>query len=199
MKLRIKATILACLAFALAACSTSPPARFFGLSPMALPTNAGEPAPVVVGVGPIDLPDYIKRPQIVTRSSGNEFIVHEYDRWAERLDDAIPRLLATNIDVVSPRLAAIATPYQATVGIDYRLLARILRFDTDADGLAVLEIHWGFAKQGASVRESRRSRYTAQASNPEDPSAIVAALQQTLEACSREMASAIEEAVDQGS
>lgn len=196
----IKATVVACLAFALTAClGTSPPSRFFGLMPMAATSAASESSKVMIGVGPINVPEYLRRPQIVTRGPGNEFVVHEYYRWAERLDDAVPRLLATNVDSLSPTFMAIAMPYEADIGVDYRVVGRILRFDTDASGLAVLEIHWGFAKRGERVETSSRARYTAQAANPDDPSAIVAALQQTLEAFSRDLASAIEEAVAQDS
>lgn len=196
----IKATVVACLALALTAClGTSPPSRFFGLVPMSGTLATSESSEAMIGIGPISIPDYLKRPQIVTRGSGNEFIVREYDRWVERPDDAIPRLLATNIDMLSPTLVAVAMPYQAEVGIGYRMIGRILRFDTDASGLAVLEMNWGFAKRGESIETSRRARCTAQATNPDDPSAIVAALQQALENCSRDLASALEESVAEGS
>lgn len=196
MKQGIKATVITCMAFALTAClSTSPPARFFGLLPMTGSTSASETSQTMIGVGPFSLPEYLQRPQIVTRGSGNEFIVHEYDRWAERLDDAIPRILASNIDVLSPTLAAIAMPYRAEIATDYRLVGRILRFDTDASGLAVLEIHWGFAKQGEPIDTSHRARYTAQSARPDDPAGIVAALQETLEAFSRDLVDALQEGI----
>ena len=200
MKQGIKATVIACLAITLTAClGTSPPSRFFGLLPITATPAASESSELMIGVGPIKVPEYLRRPQIVTRGAGNEFIVHEYDRWAERLDDAFPRLLATNIDILSPTLTAVAMPYEADIGVDYRLVGRVLRFDTDASGLAVLEIHWGFAKRGDRVETSTRARYTAQAADPSDPTSIVAALQQTLDACSRDLASTIQEAVAQGS
>ena len=192
MTQRIKATVLACLALALTACfSSSPPARFFGLSSMPDGPGADAPDQVSVGVGPIDVPEYLRRPQLVTRGQGSEFIVHEYARWAERLDSAIPRLLATNIDALSPGVVAVAMPYTAEVGIDYRLLGRVMRFDTDAAGLAVLEIQWGLGRRGEHIGATHRSRYTATAADPEDPQAIVAALQETIDACSRDLAAAV--------
>jgi len=193
MTQQIKATALACLALALGAClSSSPPARFFGLTPMPADSGPYDAQAVTLGLGPMDVADYLKRPQIVTRGPGNEFTVDDYARWAERLDSAIPRVLAANIDALSPGVVAVAIPYSPAVSPDYRLIGRIHRFDTDASGLAILELQWGLGRQGETISDRGRARYTAQASDPEDPAAIVAALQETLEACSRDLAAAVQ-------
>ena len=199
MTQRIKATALACLALALGAClSSSPPARFFGLTPMPADSGPYDGQAVTLALGPLDVADYLKRPQIVTRGAGNELTVNEYARWAERLDSAIPRVLAANIDALSPGVVAVAIPYSPAVSPDYRLIGRIHRFDTDASGLAVLELQWGLGKAGEAVSDRGRTRYTAQASDPEDPAAIVAALQEALDACSRDLAAAVQAEVARG-
>jgi len=199
MTQRIKATALACLALALGAClSSSPPARFFGLTPIPADTGPYDKQAVTLSLGPLDMADYLNRPQIVTRGPGNEFTVNEFARWAERLDRAIPRVLAANIDALSPGVVVVAVPYSPVVSPDYRLVGRIHRFDMDTSGLAVLELQWGLGKAGEVVSDRGRARYTAQAGDPEDPAAIVAALQETLEACSRDLAAAVQAEIARG-
>ena len=82
----------------LTACGTSEPSRLYTLS--ALPDRGGEFAGSegpAVGVGPVTLPQYLDRPQIVQRSGPNRLETSEFDRWAEPLSDTVPRVLAENI------------------------------------------------------------------------------------------------------
>ena len=76
----------------------TPPSRFYVLSaidPQGVPSPDG---PAVL-IGPVSLPRYLDRPQIVTRPSANELALAEYDRWGGRLDDNVARVLAQDIGV----------------------------------------------------------------------------------------------------
>lgn len=86
----------------LAACvdigSTTAPSRFYVLSEAESKT-APSPTGVAVLVGPVTLPRYLDRPQIVTRSTPNQLELAEYDRWGGRLDDNFARVLSQNISI----------------------------------------------------------------------------------------------------
>ena len=64
---------------AAAGCATSPPSRFYLLTPIAQEGSASGASTtdqrIAIGVGPVDLPDYLNRPQIVTRESSK--LVHD--------------------------------------------------------------------------------------------------------------------------
>jgi hypothetical protein len=78
--------------------------------------------------------------------------------------------------------------------IDMRVVGRVFRFDTNSAGLAVLDVQWGAGDGGKeTLVEPRRSRYEARASDPQDYDAIVIALNETLDAFSRDVAAALEE------
>ena len=70
----------------LGGCS-SPEPRFYVLSGASVDRSPHDfkGREVAIGVGPMDFPDYLDRPQIVTRSGQNEIFVADFDRWAEPL------------------------------------------------------------------------------------------------------------------
>jgi uncharacterized lipoprotein YmbA len=89
--LRVKtvAVFLWICLFAWGGCASTKPARFYTLSPL---DGTGErsgtvPAEqrIAVAVGPIAIPDYLDRPQILTRSGPRELELSEFERWAGSL------------------------------------------------------------------------------------------------------------------
>jgi uncharacterized lipoprotein YmbA len=74
-------------------------------------------------------------------------------------------------------------------GHNHRLAGRITRFDTDQSGTAVLEVQWGVQDaQANTLLPPRRARYTAEATSSQSAGALVAALNQTLDAFSADIA-----------
>jgi uncharacterized protein len=78
--------------------SQTAPSRFYVLSATD-PTTAPSPSGLSLLVGPVTLPRYLDRPQIVTRSNPNQLELAEYDRWGGRLDDNFARVLSQDISV----------------------------------------------------------------------------------------------------
>jgi hypothetical protein len=190
---RIQVTATACIALLLGACASSPPVRFYALD--SVPRNFGEETGNVnIGLGPMSFPDYLKRPQIVKRTDGSEMIIAEFHRWAEPVDRSFMRILASNVDDMLDTAVVIVFPHNMNIRIDIRVVGRVFRFDTDASGLAVLDVQWAAGNgKGQSLVEPRRSRYEARAVDPQDYDEIVNALNETLEAFSRDVAKVLGE------
>jgi uncharacterized lipoprotein YmbA len=77
----------------LGACASTP-SRFYLLNALATPETIPSPATSqgpVIGVGPITMPRYVDRPQIVTRVGRNQLALGEFDRWAEPLQNNVSR------------------------------------------------------------------------------------------------------------
>jgi uncharacterized lipoprotein YmbA len=87
------------LALLVAGCVGSPPTDLYTLSPVGTPAAETRPqsTPAVVAVGPVILPDYIDRPQIVTRKSAYQLELAAYDQWAAPLYDMLPRVLVEDV------------------------------------------------------------------------------------------------------
>lgn len=187
----LRAWSAAGLLLALCACASSEPARFYGLSAVGSPgtslpaTAAGVDGGTVV-LQTLRFPEYLNRPQIVTRSGANTFEFAEFDRWAEPLNVAFQRSLAVTLAGLLPRHTVVSQPLVRTEA-DYRIGGEVLRFDTDAAGLAVLEVQWTLERGGSGTTVVQRSRLTDRTEPPHDYASVAAALNRALEAFAGEI------------
>lgn len=116
-----------------AGCAGSPPTRFYVLTPVA-GMEASDPAVpvkdgIAVGIRRVALPDYLDRPQIVTRSSPNTLDLAEFDRWAAPLGEAFPRMLAENLAGMIPSDRVTVFPWLRSVQPDYEVTVEVTRFE----------------------------------------------------------------------
>ena len=174
-----------------AGCGSSPPVDFYTLQPIRGTVSSAPEGSEILGLGPLTLPDYLQRPQIVTQSGGGAVRLDEFNRWAEPLEVALPRVIATNVDQLIGDLTVIPFPWDSRLRADYRLLGRVNAFGADASGLVVLEVQWGIQdSESKLILQPRRDRYQAQAA-ANDAAAIVVAMNAAAEQFSRDIASRI--------
>jgi hypothetical protein len=181
----------------LAACASSPPPRYYRLVAEAVPppasaagARAADPDAGVV-VGPFDLAEYLDRPQLVTRDAANGVAIAGYERWAEPLDANFQAVVAANVGRLLGSDRVLEFPAQSILRAGRRVTGRVLQFDVDGSGRAVLEVQWGVVDgAGVLVRPGRVSRHEAQAGG-RDAAARVAALNATVTAFSEEVAAAL--------
>jgi len=178
----------ACLAL-LGGCS-SPATRFYVLSALPAPTAANAGMEVALGLGPVELPDYLDRPQIVTRTGQNELSLAEFDRWGESLKDNATEVLAENLAVLLPSKKISVYPWKRSVSVNYQVVVKIIRFDRGEGGETVLRTRWRILNGEGEELLSRESRY-AETVSGEGYAATVAAMNRTLAQFSREVALAI--------
>ncbi len=178
--------------------SETAPSRFYLLR--ALPADASSPAtqgaggPVLV-LGPVTIAAYLDRPPIVTRGSGSEVKVSEFERWAEPLKDNVEAVIAGNLSVLVPTERISVYPARLPPEVDLRIAVEVLRFDGSLGGEAVLEARWsliGSDAEGPIL--TKRSRFE-QATGGPGYDALVEALNRALEALSREVAREVRRAV----
>ncbi len=177
---RAAALLAVLLTGSLPGCGSSPPSSFYTLSPSPL-TPIGSAVEGDITVGPVDIAEYLNRPQIVTRGSGSEMKLAQFDRWAEPLEDSIQRMLTTNISQLLDSDQVVGYPSKQRFGLHYHVVARIQRFDTDDRGNAVLQATWGVLDEnGDRAAPVRSGRFESRASNANDYNQIVAALDDTV-------------------
>lgn len=147
---------------------------------------------VAVGIGPIDLPQYLNRPEIVTRASPNQLDLAEFDRWADSLRQNFSRTLTENLSFLLSTHHVAVFPWDGATPIDYQVEVEVNRFEGDADGNAVLTARWSiFGKDGRELLVRKRSHFSEPA-GAGDYEALVSAMSRTLANLSREIATAIE-------
>ena len=127
---------------ALVGCSASQPTQFYTLSGAARTGEASVEKPMRLGVGPVYLPAYLDRPQVVTRSGANRMNVSEFDQWAEPLETTFQRVLTENLSqrLDTDRIATL--PARRDISLDHQVEVEVTRFDADETGRVVLDARW---------------------------------------------------------
>jgi len=148
--------------FFVAACSTTPPVAYYTLN--TLPEMQQEiPAAVMddtlaIGVGPVEFPKFLDRPQIVTRKSQNQIQVSEFHRWAGSFPGNFSRVLAKNISILLPTDRVAVYPWGEQFSPTYRIKLDVEQFDGQVGERVVLEVTWMVTDQeGTNQLMVRRS------------------------------------------
>jgi uncharacterized lipoprotein YmbA len=141
-------------------CTNAQPTRFYVLSTIADQAAVAPGGGVAVGVGPVNLPQYLNRPQIVTRLGDNRLAVADFDQWGGELDDNFIRALAANLSSLLRTDRVSLFPWKDGVPIDYQVTVDVLNFEQNADGTSVLSASWSIVDPATGkVRLMRRSTY----------------------------------------
>jgi uncharacterized lipoprotein YmbA len=192
--MRLSRRIVAVLLLIVAGCADSPPTEFYTLSNMQLPPAGLSPPRTVVGVGPVTLPDYLDRPQIVTRASGNRMMLAPFDSWVEPMDGMFTRVLVENLSSLLATDNVVSLPQRRPTPLDYQIEVDVTRFDADHSGRAVLDARWRvFGEDGNRLIEEGRSTIVEPAAGPDSYEDIVAAMSRALGEMSRAIAGTIEQ------
>jgi uncharacterized protein len=167
MRIMILALVMA-LGFG---CSSVPPMRFYALNPLdpgpALVTATPPSTFLSIEVGSLRLPQYLERPQIVTRRSASRLEVEEFHQWGGNLRKDMMRVLAKNLSqlLATPRI--FISPYSGQAPPDFRVELEVMKFERDPDGKVRLSVQW-------SVTAPRdQSLLLAQMTELESPSVAV--------------------------
>jgi uncharacterized lipoprotein YmbA len=174
----------------------SPPAKFYTLSSMATPgevkTEKGTAGQTLtIGIGPVHLPRYLARKEIVTRTDANQIDVAENDLWGGSLQDDFSRNLLENLALLLIGDRVTLLPWPGMGALDYRVGVDVVRFDGNRGGDVVLIANW-------TIREGQRAKVVrVQTSRILEPSggqsyeAMVGGMSRALGHLSREIAQAI--------
>jgi hypothetical protein len=187
-----------CLA-SLAGCASTTPSKFYTLTPMKGADGSTPVAPfeegAVLAVGPVRLPEYLDRPQIATRSEGNEVRLHDTERWAGSLQEDISRVLVENLSMLlAGKRISVARwnpAMQSVASLRNRVGVEILRFEGPAGGTVVLKARYAlFGTDGKKVIAAGESTVREPAGGT-DYESLVAAMSRALATFSREVAAAV--------
>lgn len=174
----------------LGACASSSPARFYTLHALVPAQEQGtlDFGDQWVGIGPVRIPDYMDRPQLVTRGDGHRIEIHEFDRWADGIVDRVLLVMMENVVRLSDSKRVAPYPWPSAFRPDRRVVGEILAFESGPTGEVVLRVRWLMHDTGNSREgEVRVSEYKESAS-PGDFDGIVAAMSRALERWSRDVA-----------
>ncbi len=184
------------LCLSLSSCSPLAPrpdlSKFYTLAPIGGTTAASSAtglAPLTVGLGPVRLPDYLNRPQVVTRVAPNQLELSEIDRWAGPLDKDFNRMLNQDLSQQLGNAVVVDYPWNRSTPIDYAVEINVAHFESNAGKEAALQASW-------LVRDSNNKVLTSSSSDIRKPigsgeGAAAGALSSALGDLSTQIATAI--------
>ncbi|MHC1725980.1 MAG: membrane integrity-associated transporter subunit PqiC [Syntrophobacteraceae bacterium] len=137
-------------------CGTSEKPKFYLLRPMveqSAPVGDLSGSASVIGLGPINLPEYLNRPQIVTTSGTSELELADFHRWAEPLEQNFSRTLAENLSAQLPESRVVLYPWDRSTAVQCQVKINVLNFSGESSRRALLDTRWTIVKAGKVIVE----------------------------------------------
>lgn len=158
-----RSTALLLVATLLAACATTPEATFYRLGDSDASAAAAS-STLSLAIGPIELPQYLDRPQIVSRDGANRLRIDEFHRWGGSLHEEIHRVLAARLGERLGTQRIYRYPSRIVAQTDYRVAVDVRVFDGVLGGAVKLDVAWSLIDdRSADVLVVRRSRHAGDA------------------------------------
>jgi uncharacterized lipoprotein YmbA len=180
---------------AVSGCAGSKPANYYILRSIQNPglevRAAGTQQDPAVGVGPVKIPEYLDRPQMVTMSAGNSLEFAEFDKWAEPLEKNLARILADNLSVLVPSERVCVFPWPKSMPVQYQVTLEVIHLEKMPDEKVILDASWNILRtDGEKMLAMKRSRLVVPVESG-GFEAVASAESRAVEALSREIAAAL--------
>lgn len=146
--------LLTLCAFAsLSACSSSPDPNLYLMKSANVPTTLQGTSQVSVRVGPIIMPEYLKRSEVVYRTATHGIQINENDRWAESLERNVTSVITSNVAAYLGTDQAFEYYANFSTQPDYSVKINITEFGRVSDNSVSLSVSWELVNR--STRESK--------------------------------------------
>ena len=192
------AALIAALAanVTLSACSALAPirddARYYVLNAVAVADHGAPPlADVVVGVGPIAMPQYLDRSEMVVRAGDSQIVALPNARWGEPLAPNFGHVLAEDLAVELGTVQVVVFPWYAAIQPTYGVAMDVQRFELADDGEVHLQARWIVRRLPERTVAAVRETTVAEPAVRSDPGSIAAAMSRAVAALGKEVAVAI--------
>jgi uncharacterized protein len=189
MRMRIALPLAAVM---LAGCGASDHSRFYVLTenPAAASRATATSPATTIGLGAVQLPAALDRPQMARRLNSDEISYSETDRWAGPLDEMVRRVLIADLD---GRLAPgmILVENNPTSQASRTIAVDILRFDADATGLVTLKARWELLGRAGSLVGAPRNAMIVKSGSGRDGEAVAATMSRALADLSGDIAAGL--------
>lgn len=135
------------LSVTLVACTiTSPSVNFYTVTSLdeggTIRSSAKRANPLAIRVMPVEIPDYLDRPEIMTRKGRNTVELAEFNRWAGSFKESITAVLAENLGLLLGSDLVYLQPPLDLGEVDYRVAMTIIRLDARLGDQVLFKAKW---------------------------------------------------------
>lgn len=120
--------------------------NYYLMSPIAGSEPPTQEHKAKLGVGPIQLADYLQRQNVVTRTSSSRIEVPREHKWGSSLESHITETLAENLRQRLGLKGVVVYPWQPGTTIDHQLTADFIQFIYQ-ESAVILEANWILRKR----------------------------------------------------
>ena len=153
--------VLLPLLFTLVACSNSDDGtssigdtRFYSLS-APLPSSSTITNKLSVGIGPVEIPRLLNRPQIVSRKDNTEIIIAEKHQWGGSYKEELIKALTDNFSSLLKTERIEEFPWKSSFKPNYQVRIDIESFDGQVGKSVILNARWRLVKSKKEIMVKR--------------------------------------------
>ncbi len=146
----------------------------------------------VIGIGPVRLPDYLRRVEIVRRVAANRLHIASDEQWGEALDVGFGRTLAQDLGRRLRNPAVVRLPGVASLRIDIEVPVEVVRFEADEKGVVHLTARWIVKPAREGSRRVAHESQIHEAAAGSATTAVVEAMGHAITKLANEIAAVIE-------
>lgn len=184
------------LCWVFAGCTSTPPASFYTLSSIATKDTqqrvGSNEKPITISLGPVSFPEFLDRPQVVTRTSRNTLKIADFHRWGGSLQSDFNRVLSENLAALLNTDRIFLYRRKHPLEINYKITVDIKRFDGSLGDKVMLKADWIVTNQQDKKNALVKKSIIRENTNTDDYEGLVSAQSQAVLVLAREIADAIE-------
>jgi len=142
----------------------------------------------VIAIGPVEIPGYQDRPQIVTQDKFRMLNFAQLDRWGEPLDDALTRIILEDLTAMLPKATFGIFPCNFAIPVKYQVIMEVVRLESELNQDLLFVGQWSIVDaKSKEMSFSKRSEFR-QAINPHNYAGLIDALSIVCASLSAEIA-----------
>ena len=125
--------------------------EYYQLAPTELQVayNVEKMPDLALGVGPITVPEILKRQEIVVRGKGNQYLLDDHHRWAGLLDKDLTMVLIENLSNQLGTDQVVRFPWGSYFNPEYRVFLDVLDLTGTLGGQVELRASWAIIDQSS--------------------------------------------------
>jgi hypothetical protein len=149
------------------------------------------PSGEIIGIGPVKIPEYLDRPQIVTLDKNKMLKFAQFDRWGESLDLGLASLIREDLTVMLPGSKMSLYPWNPLIAVKYQVTLEVVQMDSELDKDMFFVVQWTVIDvQNSKTLMIKRSEFR-QPIMPQNYSGYAKTLSKTCVSLSRQIAEAL--------
>jgi len=133
--------------------------RFYALS--SLPPSNANNKNLRIGVGPLEIPRLLNRPQIVSRKNSAEVIMSEQHQWGGSYKEELIQTLTDNLSSLLKTENIEVHPWKFSFKPAYQVRINIERFDGEVGKSVTLKARWRLLRSNKEILVKRAVIETA--------------------------------------